>query len=78
MGEGRFSPEVLLKVTREGTRLFVQENDEPGQEPGAEGGGRFFSKSADDGYSFEFDSAGQVTTRVLHTDGKELPIKRVN
>lgn len=78
VGQYRFSPEALLKVTREGNRLFVQENDEPRQELGAESGGRFFSKSSDDEYSFEFDSAGRVTTMVLHTDGNDLPIKRVN
>jgi CubicO group peptidase (beta-lactamase class C family) len=78
VGQYRFSPEVLLKVTREGHQLFVQENDEPRQELGAESSVRFFSKSSDDEYSFEFDSAGSATTMVLETDGKDLPIKRVN
>jgi CubicO group peptidase (beta-lactamase class C family) len=78
VGEYRFSPEVLLKITREGTRLFVQENDEPRQELGAERAMRFFSKASADEYSFEFDSAGQVTTMILHADGKDVLIKRVN
>ncbi len=78
VGQYRFSPEVLLKITREGNRLFVQENDEPKQELGAESDRRFFSRTADDEYSFDFDSAGRVTMMVLHSDGKDLPVKRVN
>ena len=73
----RFSPEVVLTITREGNVLFVKENDEPKQELGAESDTRFFSKSADDEYSFEIDKNGQVTAMVLHTDGKDLPMKRV-
>ncbi len=78
VGQYRFSSEILLTVTRDDNRLFVQENDEPRQELGAESGGRFFSKSSDDEYTFEFDSAGRVTTMVLHTEGKDLLIKRLN
>ena len=77
VGRYRFSPEVVLTITREGNTLFVQENDEPKQELGAEGEHQFFSKTADDEYSFELDSSGRVTTMILHTDGKDLPMKRV-
>ncbi len=77
VGRYQFNPDTMLTITREGSRLFVQENDEPKQELGAESETRFFSKVADDEYTFEFDSAGQVTGMVLHTDGKSLSIKRV-
>jgi CubicO group peptidase (beta-lactamase class C family) len=76
VGRYRFSPEIVLAITRQGTTLYVQENDEPKQELGAEGERRFFSKTADDEYSFELDSSGRVTTMILHTDGKDLPMKR--
>jgi len=76
VGRYRFSPEIVLAITREGNTLFVQENDEPKQELGAEGERQFFSKGADDEYSFELDSSGKVTTMILHTDGKDLPMKR--
>lgn len=55
---------------------MVQENDETPQELGAESETRFFSKTADDEYSFELDPSGRVTGMVLHTDGQDLPIKR--
>jgi len=77
VGRYRFSPEIVLAITREGNTLFVQENDEPKQELGAEGERRFFSKTADDEYSFEIDSSGRVTTMILHTGGKDLPMKRI-
>ncbi len=54
----------------------MQENDEPKQELAAESERRFFSKTADDEYSFELDSSGRVTEMVLHTGGKDLPMKR--
>jgi CubicO group peptidase (beta-lactamase class C family) len=76
IGRYRFSPEIVLAITRVGNMLFVQENDEPKQELGAEGERQFFSKGADDEYRFELDSSGRVTTMILHTDGKDLPMKR--
>ncbi|MFZ0792512.1 MAG: serine hydrolase [Candidatus Korobacteraceae bacterium] len=78
VGRYRFSPEVVLGITREGNTLFVQENDEPKQELGAEGERQFFSRTADGEYSFELDSSGRVTAMVLHTDGKDLPMPRID
>jgi D-alanyl-D-alanine-carboxypeptidase/D-alanyl-D-alanine-endopeptidase len=78
VGRYEFNPDTMLTITREGNRLFVQENAEPRQELGAESETRFFSRTADDEYTFEFDSEGHVTRMVLHTDGKDLPIKRIN
>jgi CubicO group peptidase (beta-lactamase class C family) len=76
VGRYRFSPEIVLAITRVGNTLFVQENDEPKQELGAEGERQFFSKTADDEYSFELDTSGRVITMILHTGGKDLPMKR--
>jgi CubicO group peptidase (beta-lactamase class C family) len=78
VGRYEFNPDTMLTITREGNRLFVQENAKPRQELGAESETQFFSRTADDDYTFEFDSEGHVTRMVLHTDGKDLPIKRVN
>lgn len=77
VGQYRFSLEVVLKITRDGNQLFVRENDEPKQELGAESDTRFFSKTSDDEYSFEFDASGRVTNMILHADGKDIPMKRV-
>ncbi len=78
VGRYQFSPEIILAITREGNKLFVQENREPKQELGAEGEAKFFSRTADDEYRFEVNEQGQVTTMILHTDGKDLPMKRLN
>jgi hypothetical protein len=37
----------------------------------------FFSAAADDAYTFQSDSSGKVTAMVLHTDGKDISIKRI-
>src|SRR5579872_2743652 len=77
---GRYmcSPQVILVITRgKGTHLIVRENDETPQELVPESDVEFFSTNADDEYSFQKDSSGHVTQMVLHTGGKDIPIKRV-
>ena len=79
VGRYVFTPDVVLTITRaEGTHLFVQENQEPKQELAPEGDGKFFSKSADDEYTFRVDRQGRATEMILHTDGKDIPIKRAD
>lgn len=77
VGRYQFSPEVSLTITRAGgTHLFVQENQEPKQELVPEANRKFFSTTADDEYTFNVDSSGRTTEMILHTDGKDIPIKR--
>ncbi len=78
VGRYQFNSDTMLTITREGNRRFVQENDDPRQELGAESDRQFFSKVANDEHSFEFAAAGHVTRMVLPTGGKDLPIKRIN
>ena len=75
---GRYAipPNIVLVIRREGDHLSVQENDEPKQDLLPEGDNQFFSTTADDVYTFEADSQGRITQMVLHTDGKDIPIKR--
>jgi CubicO group peptidase (beta-lactamase class C family) len=77
---GRYGlpPDIVLAITREGSKLFVQENDEPKQELAAESERQFFSKTADDEYTFEVNSQGRATVMTLHTDGKDIPIRRID
>ena len=77
---GRYGepPNLILTVRREGNHLSVQENDEPKQEVFPESEREFFSKVADDELTFEVDSQGRVTGMTLRTDGKEIPIKRID
>jgi hypothetical protein len=77
IGLYRFSADVVLAIRRGGgTHLIVQENQEPEQELVPEGERKFFSKTADDEYSFNVDSNGRAVEMILHTDGKDLPMKR--
>jgi len=77
---GRYGvpPNLILTVTREGSHLFVQENDEPKGELFPESTWDFFSKTADDVFTFEVDSQGRATLMILHTGGKDIPIKRID
>jgi len=77
---GRYAipPDIILTITRgKGDHLIVQENEETPQELAPEGDRQFFSTSADDQYTFNVDSHGRAFEMVLHTDGRDIPIKRM-
>ena len=78
LGRYGLPPNIVLTITRTGDHLSVQENDEPPQELLAEGEHAFFSTTADDEYTFEVDATGRATVMVLHTDGKDIRIKRID
>jgi CubicO group peptidase (beta-lactamase class C family) len=69
-------PDIVLTIGREGDHLSVQENDEPKQDLLPESETDFFSATADDEYTFKVDGQGRVSAIVLHTDGKDIEIKR--
>jgi len=77
---GRYGepPNLILTVRREGDHLSVQENDEPKQDVFPESEKDFFSKVADDVLTFETDSQGRATRMILHTGGRDIPIKRID
>lgn len=76
---GRYGepPNLILKITREGDHLFIQENDEAKQQLGAESEATFFSRDSSDSLTFELEQ-GRVIRMVLHVDGKDLPMKRID
>jgi CubicO group peptidase (beta-lactamase class C family) len=75
---GRYGePNLVLTVHREGDHLSVQENDEPRQEIFPESQSDFFSKVSDDLVTFQFDSQTHAITMILHVNGKDMPIKRL-
>jgi CubicO group peptidase (beta-lactamase class C family) len=76
---GRYGlpPNIVLTVRREGDHLSVQENDEPKQDLMPESETDFFSTVSSDTYTFEINSEGKVITMILHADGKDIPIKRI-
>jgi CubicO group peptidase (beta-lactamase class C family) len=77
---GRYGepPNLILKITQEGNHLFIQENDEARQELGAAGETEFFSKISTDSLTFELDGQGRAVRMILHVDGKDLPMKRID
>jgi CubicO group peptidase (beta-lactamase class C family) len=77
VGRYAVSHDIVLAITREGNRLLVQENDEPKQELGAEGERQFFSRTADDEYTFQLNKQGRATVMILHTGGKDIPSNRL-
>ena len=71
-------PNLIETVRREGDHLSLQENDEPKVEIFPESPSEFFSKTSDDELTFETDSQGRVTTMVLHVDGRNIPVRRID
>jgi hypothetical protein len=53
-------------------------NDEPKQDLLPESQTNFFSTTADDVFTFATDSLGRATSMTLHTDGKDILIKRID
>jgi hypothetical protein len=65
-------------VTQEGAHLFFQENDEPKVEIFAEREAQFFSKAAEDVFTFEGVANGRAAAMILHTDGRSVTLKRTD
>jgi hypothetical protein len=76
-GKYALSPAVILTVTVEGGRLYVQENDEPKQEYFAESPQDFYSATSSDACTFK-PAEGPAQVMVLHLDDKDVELKRLN
>lgn len=78
VGRYALSPDVILTVTVEDARLYVQENDEPKQELLPESSSDFYSATSTDECSFKPADGGPVQVLVLHLDGgRDLELKRL-
>ena len=77
---GRYGhrPDLVLTIRREGDHLSVQENDEARQDLFPESDADFFSKTADDVFTFDVNSKGRATKLTVHTHGLDLPVKRID
>jgi hypothetical protein len=76
----RLRPEVaiVLDICDADVTIKGSNTHEPKQDLLPESDIDFFSTSADDVYTFETDAKGHVSGMTLHTDGKDIPIKRVD
>ncbi len=76
-GKYALSPAVILTVTVEDGRLYVQENDEPKQEYFPESPHDFYSATSSDACTFK-PAEGPAQVMVLHLDDKDVELKRLN
>jgi CubicO group peptidase (beta-lactamase class C family) len=76
-GRYEIPPNIALTVRREGDHLSLQENDEPKQDLMPESDIDFFSTTSDDRVTFQADAEGRVRQMILHVDGKDIAVKRV-
>jgi CubicO group peptidase (beta-lactamase class C family) len=77
VGRYALTPEIVLTVTVENGRLFIQEGTEPKQEYLAESPSDFYSSSSSDEVTFK-PATGPTQVMVLHLDNRQNPeLKRV-
>jgi hypothetical protein len=76
-GRYALAKDVVLSVSVENGRLFVQENDEPKQELLPESAQDFYSASSSDECTFKPDGNGPAQVLILHLGGKDFELKRV-
>jgi len=75
---GRYEvPGTVLTIRNEGNHLSVQENDEPKQELLPESETNFYSTANDDSITFQPDAQGHVGQMILHVDGRDIPVKKI-
>lgn len=78
VGRYELTPDFILSVTREGTRLFTQATGQPKFEVFAEAPTEFFLKVVDAQLSFHLDEAGKVSSVTLHQGGRDMPAKKIS
>ena len=78
VGRYALSPGVILTVVVEGAHLYVRENDEPRQELLPESPQDFYSANSSDECTFKPAEGGPAQVLVLHLDGKDVELKRLN
>lgn len=76
---GRYgsSSQVVIAVTVQDGRMFLQENDEPKQEYFAEGPLDFYSAASSDEVTFAPADGTTAQMMVLHADGKDFQLTRL-
>ncbi len=77
IGRHALGGDVMLSVTLDNGHLYVQENDEPKQELLAESPQDFYSATSSDECTFKPAGSSPAQFLVLHVDGKDIELKRV-
>ncbi|QCI62932.1 serine hydrolase [Phreatobacter stygius] len=76
-GRYQLDPALVLTVTHEAGRLFVQATGQPKVEVLAESATDFFTDEIDAQLSFDTDSQGRAVQAVLHQGGQDMPAPRL-
>ena len=76
-GRYALTPDFILTVTREGSRLFVQATGQPKLEVFAENERQFYYKVVDAQITFDTDEYGKARGLVLHQNGRDLSGRRI-
>lgn len=77
VGKYQLSPGTVLSVTVENRQLFIQEDDEPKQPYLAESPQDFYSTTSPDECSFNPAGPAPARILVLHLEGKDAELKRI-
>jgi CubicO group peptidase (beta-lactamase class C family) len=77
VGKYELSPQVVLTVAAGDDRLFIQENDEPKQEYLAQSDHDFYSTASSDEVTFAPADGSTAQVMILHLDGKDVRLKRM-
>jgi CubicO group peptidase (beta-lactamase class C family) len=75
-GRYKFPPDVILTVTVDNGRLFIQENDEAKQQLLADSPQDFYSTNSSDEYTFK-PATGTAQVLILHLGDKDLELQRI-
>ncbi len=77
-GDYQLNPSAVMTVTRDGPRLFAQLTGQPRAEIFPQSEREFFYKVVKARISFETDSQGQTTDLVLHQNGRNMKLPRID
>jgi hypothetical protein len=75
-GRYKFPPDVILTVTVDNGRIFIQENDESKQQLLADSPQDFYSINSSDEYTFK-PATDSAQVLILHLGDKDLELQRI-
>lgn len=78
IGRYQLTPQIVVTVTRDGGRLFIQLTGQPAVEFFAESPTAFFAKIVDAQIVFETTAPDSARAFVLHQNGREQRATRIN
>ena len=77
VGDYQLTPNLVVSITKEDDKMFLQVTGQQKVELFAESETNFFLKVADVQITFAKDDKGQVDHLVLHQNGQNIPAKKV-